>query len=57
MSVVVTGAGVIVDVGVTVSLLLSVSGIVKAYELVLTETNFEPYLVVQSLAVEYSTAA
>lgn len=52
VDVVVCGAGVMVMVGVVVNLLTTVIGIVIAYEVVLTDTDLVPYLVVQMLAVE-----
>lgn len=42
----------IVDVGVVVNLLVMVTGIVRAYDVVLADVDFGPYLVVQSFAVE-----
>lgn len=42
------------EVGVTVNFLENVMGIVTAYEVDLTETDFRPYFVVQSFAVENS---
>ena len=52
VDVVVCGGGVILDVGVVVNFLVMVSGIVNAYELVLTAVDLAPYLVVQRRAVE-----
>lgn len=51
---VVCSGGVIVEVGVVVNFWRAVIGTVTANEVVLTETDLEPYLVVQSFAVEYS---
>lgn len=54
--VVVCGGGVRVEVGVDVDFWVTVTGIVTAYELVLTEVDLTPYLVVHIFAVEYSYA-
>lgn len=50
----VCGGGVIVEVNVVVNFLITVTGMVRVYEVVLTDVDFAPYLVVQSFAVEYS---
>ena len=41
-----------VDVGVVVNLLVMVTKTVRAYDVVLADVDFAPYLVVQSFGVE-----